>query len=98
MLSKWLIVHDALKYSLLTHGAGTIINVGLNLWLIPLYGALGAALGTVVSYATSSWVVLFLFNKTRPMAWMMSRALLIPFRWRSLRKHLQLLLRAKHDH
>lgn len=98
VLSKWLIAHDALKYSLLTHGAGTIINVGLNLWLIPLYGALGAALGTVVSYATSSWVVLFLFNKTRPMAWMMSRALLIPFRWRSLSKHLQLLLRAKHDH
>jgi O-antigen/teichoic acid export membrane protein len=98
VLSKWLIANDALKYSLLTHGAGTLVNVGLNLWLIPRYGAVGAAVGTIISYAAASWITLFLFPRTRPVAIMMTRALLIPMRWRALREHAALLLRSKNDY
>jgi O-antigen/teichoic acid export membrane protein len=32
-------------------GGAAIANLGLNLWLIPAYGALGAAYSTVVSFA-----------------------------------------------
>jgi O-antigen/teichoic acid export membrane protein len=37
-----------------------IVNIGLNLWLIPIYGILGAAIATFVCYLTLSflaWVV-----------------------------------------
>jgi O-antigen/teichoic acid export membrane protein len=95
ILSKWLIVHDALKYSLITHAAGTVMNVGLNLWLIPRFGAVGAAMGTVASYAASSWMTLFLFSDTRPIAIMMTRSLLILFRWQALRDNVAFLLRAR---
>lgn len=37
--------------SFLTTSAGAVLNVGLNLVLIPLYGGVGAALATVAAYA-----------------------------------------------
>src|SRR6185312_17113636 len=36
-------------------GVGAAVNVGLNFWLIPRYGMVGAAISTLVAY-----VVLFL--------------------------------------
>src|SRR4029077_14303303 len=36
-------------------GVGAAVNVGLNFWLVPAYGMVGAAVSTAVSY-----VVLFL--------------------------------------
>jgi O-antigen/teichoic acid export membrane protein len=35
-------------------GAGAVVNVGLNIWLVPLYGMVGAAIATAAAY-----VVLF---------------------------------------
>ena len=55
-----------------------------NWTLIPRYGATGAAGSTVLSYAVASWLALFLTRATRPMAFMMTRALLLPFRWSAL--------------
>jgi O-antigen/teichoic acid export membrane protein len=34
-------------------GAGAAVNVGLNLWLIPAYGMMGAAVATVAGYAVA---------------------------------------------
>jgi O-antigen/teichoic acid export membrane protein len=84
LLSRWLLAEDLLRFSLVTHLAGAAINVAANLVLIPLAGPVGAALATVVSYATAGWLALFLSASTRPMAWMMTRALLLPFRWSAL--------------
>lgn len=80
LFSKWLIAEDLLKFSLISHGAGALVNVGLNLVLIPQYQEVGAALATVVSYAFASYVALFIFKSTRPMAWIMTRSLLFMFR------------------
>lgn len=98
VLSKWLIAHDLLKYSLVSHGAGMTMNIGLNFILIPRYGAAGAAISTVISYAVSSWIILFFFPRTRPVGWMMTRALLIPLRWRDLRNYVHQLGGRQHDH
>jgi len=84
LFSRWLIAEDLLAFSLLTHGAGAIVNVLLNLWLIPAYGGLGAALATVISYATAGWLALFLHARTRPFALQMTRALLLPLRPRAI--------------
>ena len=95
LLSRWLLAEDLLRYSLLTHFTGATVNVVANWLLIPRYGATGAAGATVLSYAVASWLALFLARATRPMAFMMTRALLLPFRWSALARycgHLRLAL------
>jgi O-antigen/teichoic acid export membrane protein len=84
LLSRWLVAEDLLRFSLVTHLAGAVINVVGNLVLIPRHGPLGAAIATVLSYAAAGWLALFLSAATRPMAWKMARALLLPLRWRAL--------------
>ena len=53
--SKWLLLENKLKISLYSHLIAMIINVGLNFWLIPDFGAIGAALATLVSYWISAF-------------------------------------------
>ena len=40
---------------------GLLINVGLNLYLIPLYSSFGAAISTVISFSVSAYLSSFLF-------------------------------------
>jgi PST family polysaccharide transporter len=84
LLSRWLLAEDLLRFSLLTHVCGAVVNVGLNLLLIPRYGATGAAVATVIAYAAAGWLSLYLSPRTRPMGHMMARALLLPLRWSDL--------------
>jgi len=84
LLSRWLLAEDLLRFSLLTHLSGAAMNVALNLLLIPRYGAIGAAVATVISYACAGWLALYLSPRTRPMGRMMARALLLPLRWGDL--------------
>ncbi|MEQ9310834.1 MAG: flippase [Balneolaceae bacterium] len=78
-LSKWFVLEDLFIFSLLTHGLGAISNVLLNLYLIPKYGAIGAAIATLASYSVASYFSLLISHKTRPIFIMMTRALLNPF-------------------
>ena len=80
LLSRWLIMEDLMKYTLITQGAGAIINIALNLVLIPSYGGIGAAVASLISYAVASYFVLFLSDKTRVQAVMISKSFLSPFR------------------
>jgi PST family polysaccharide transporter len=48
---------------------GAAINVGLNLVLIPRYGAIGAAWATLASYSLAWMVCLLFFKQTRFLAW-----------------------------
>ena len=79
-LSRWLIAEDRLRFSLVRHGAGALVNVGLNLVLIPPLGGVGAAISTLVSYAVASLGACFLYPPLRPQAWAMVRALALPLR------------------
>ena len=58
ILSKWLIIESYYKFSLMSHGAGAISNIILNLLLIPTYGGIGAALATLFSYMIASFLSL----------------------------------------
>lgn len=78
VFSRWLILEGLLVTSLVRHGLGAIINVGLNLWWIPLYGPEGAALATVVSYGTATYGASFLTASTRPAARDMTAGFLLP--------------------
>ena len=48
---------------------GAAINIGLNLFWIPRYGAAGAAWATLVSYTLAWMVCLLFFKQTRSVAW-----------------------------
>ncbi len=80
MFSKWVFIEDALYFSLVSHGSGAVVNVLLNLILIPHLGGQGAAIATLFSYAISSYFFLFLYSKTRPLAAKMSKSFLLPLR------------------
>lgn len=80
LLSKWLIAEDLLPFSLLTHGVAALLNVLLNFLWIPTFAGQGAAWATLLSYACSSYVVLWFNAQSRPMAVIMSKAMLAPLR------------------
>ncbi|MFW6457583.1 MAG: polysaccharide biosynthesis C-terminal domain-containing protein, partial [Planctomycetota bacterium] len=88
MFSKWVFAEDALVYSIVSHGSGALVNVGLNALLIPIAQGYGAAIATLLSYATSSYFFLFCFQKTRPLAVKMTKALVFPIRLAMGRKNL----------
>ncbi len=79
--SKWIIIENAMIFSLLTQGAGAILNVILNFWLIPIYGADGAAVATLISYAFASFFSLACYKKTRPIFIMMCKSFISVFRY-----------------
>lgn len=77
LFSKWIHIEQVLMFSLITQGIGALANVALNLWLIPLYGALGAAWATLLSYGSASFLCLVVHNKTRVVFWMMLKAFFV---------------------
>ncbi|WP_338240581.1 flippase [Aurantiacibacter hainanensis] len=80
MASKWIVLHEIYGMSVVSHGAGAAINIGLNLALIPAMGLQGAALATVISYAASGYLAFHFHPGTRPLANAMTRSLLSPVR------------------
>jgi len=56
-------------------------NVVLNYILIPVYGGQGAAWATLVSYAIASFFAVLLYPRTRPVFWLMLKALIAPVRY-----------------
>ncbi|MBN2214129.1 MAG: polysaccharide biosynthesis C-terminal domain-containing protein [Bacteroidales bacterium] len=41
-----------------------LVNVLMNLYLIPLYGGIGAAIATDISYFTGSFILVFIYSRT----------------------------------
>lgn len=79
--SKWILIKHVFMFSLITQGLGALANVGLNYWLIPIYGGIGAAYATLFSYATASYLALAIYPKTQPVFLMMTKSLFTPFRY-----------------
>jgi PST family polysaccharide transporter len=72
---KWFIAENNQLLSFQRTALGAVLNVGLNLWLIPVYGAVGAALATILSYAVAAFFSDLLQQKTRKMFYMKVSAL-----------------------
>jgi O-antigen/teichoic acid export membrane protein len=60
---------------------GSVLNILLNLILIPRYGAVGAAISTIISYWLASHGSCFLFKPLRKTGWMLARAIVYPKFW-----------------
>jgi len=56
-------VRNKTYYYLIINAVAAVINVGLNLWLIPKWGAMGAAVTTAVSFAVCPLLAHFFSRK-----------------------------------
>jgi PST family polysaccharide transporter len=83
LYGKWLVSEELTKFFMLAHGSGAVFNVLLNLYLIPRFGGVGAAIATLVSYTVGGYLICFVHPKTRIAGIMMTKALIAPARWLS---------------
>ncbi|TCC94118.1 flippase [Pedobacter frigiditerrae] len=74
--SQYLLAEGYTKISFYRTLTGAIINVLLNLWLIPLYGGVGASIATLVACIISTFYLL-LVPKTRQQGIMMLKSLFL---------------------
>jgi O-antigen/teichoic acid export membrane protein len=72
---KWIIAENRQILSLYRTVTSAIVNVVLNYFLIPIYGVVGAAWATVISYAIAGLFFDVVLTETRPMFAMKLRSL-----------------------
>jgi O-antigen/teichoic acid export membrane protein len=80
LLNRWMVIERLFYLSLSRQAAGALLNIALNLVLIPRYGPTGSAIATLVSYACTVYGMSFLSKRTWPAAMDMTRGMLLPFR------------------
>ena len=71
---KWLLIENCQKYILLTTLLGMIINIVCNIILIPLYGASGAAVASLISFGIGSYGSLLFFPRLRVAFWLATKS------------------------
>jgi len=79
-IDKWVLIENVLYFQLMIHGGGALVNVLLNFILIPQFGGKGSAVATLISYATSSYLFLFFYPRSRNLALKISKSFVFPLR------------------
>ena len=79
---QWLLAEGLQFISLIRTALGLLVNLMLNLVLIPNYGALGAAVSTTVSYSVAVFAGLLLSRRSRPAFNMLLRTVFLHRIWR----------------
>ena len=64
---KWMIAESLQKIALYRNMAGMVVNILLNMWLIPIWGPVGAAIASLVACIIAFYLVDSVFPKTRSM-------------------------------
>lgn len=80
--TSWFINEGLTRISFYRTFLGALLNVGLNIFLIPTMGIKGAAIATVVSYALAGMFANLLLPVTRPIFRMQLKGLVCLFNWR----------------
>ncbi|MFC3364995.1 flippase [Pedobacter fastidiosus] len=74
--SQYLVAEGYTKISFYRTAAGAIVNIVLNLWLIPKYAGIGASIATLIACFVSTFYLL-LIPKTRQQGIMMLKSLFL---------------------
>ncbi|MCP4392977.1 MAG: flippase [Alphaproteobacteria bacterium] len=61
--SVWIVNEGYTKFALFRTSLGMLANIMLNIFLIPIHGAMGAAIATIISYAVSGLVSNVFYNR-----------------------------------
>lgn len=72
--AKWFLAENLHKYFLYRTLSGAILNVILNLALIPEFGITGAAFSTVISYFLAFYLSMAFFKSSRKNFWLATRS------------------------
>jgi O-antigen/teichoic acid export membrane protein len=72
---NWYMNENLQKYSTINTVVGAIVNILLNLILIPLYDIYGAAIATVISYSIAAYFMNLAYSATRKNFYHLSTAL-----------------------
>lgn len=71
--SQYLLAEGYTTIAFQRTAAGAVINIALNLWLIPLYGGVGASIATLIACITTTfWIILI--PKTRQQGLLMLKS------------------------
>lgn len=79
--TPWNVNEGLNRLALIWTVAGAFVNIALNLVLIPEYGALGAAIATLISYGSVAYLANAVFPQTRQMFRLQTQALLLRHLW-----------------
>lgn len=74
--SQYLLAEGYTMISFYRTAAGALVNILLNIWLIPLYGGVGASIATLVAYFVATFSILVLV-RTRQQGVMMLKSLFL---------------------
>ena len=78
VLNGGLVAKNLQAYLPISTGIGAVLNVALNLWLIPRWGAVGSAWATNISYTLAAIIFFLGFRATRSWTWFGLRLLAPP--------------------
>lgn len=73
---QFLIAENLNKLTFIRTGFGAIVNIVLNILLIPKMGMMGTAIATVIAYFSATFLIIFI-PKTRPQGIMMLKSLFL---------------------
>jgi len=73
----WTINEGLTRLALFRTVSGAVVNVLLNLLLIPRYGPIGAAIATTASYALSAVLLNAVSGRTREIFWLQLKSILV---------------------
>lgn len=75
--ARWFLIENLQMFSLYRALVGALVSIGINLYLIPVYGAVGAAMGTLCAQIFAIYIFDIFHPITRRMFIMKSKALII---------------------
>lgn len=78
----WIVTEGLTRFALVSTLCGAIVNILLNLFLIPRYREVGAAIATVISYGCADYLVYITYPRFRKLGRIMTNALMLKNLWR----------------
>ena len=85
--SKWFIAENLQRYTFYRTLLGAVVNIILNLVLIPKYGIVGAAYATLIAQFCASYLFNVFTKKTYPNFKLQTMALIAPYELFKILKH-----------
>ncbi len=74
--SNFITNESLFKHTLFTAAVGCVVNIIMNYFMIPIFGAKGAIIATITSYTVYIFLLDFLFRSTRPNVILMLKGML----------------------
>jgi len=79
----YLMTENFMTYSMITMIIGALVNLILNYFLIPNYHSIGAIWSSIASFFIATFLIDFLYNRTRNNCKLMIKSMLIIDIWKS---------------